>query len=199
MAPFPHKNWELEVRRLEPLAATPLGDCMNATLDVLEKRSGPDLDENGWIPLDLVLEHMLRSVRAGMSFWQREGVYGDLRNYVAGCLIKEGYLVEKDSGTLVEQFRKTKVEPREELIRALEAEAEGLRSRLRETRERYGSSIFLEKEDRETTYTHTNTPAALTTLDSTRSPILWADALGISIYESLAIIRQLEPTGEGGL
>jgi hypothetical protein len=201
MAPFPHKNWELEVKRQEPLPATPLGDCMNNAFEIMEKRASrrEDLDNEGWIPLDLVFEQMLKEVRGTMTFWQREGVYSDLRNYVAKCLVQEGYLVEQDSGTLVEQFRKSKLVPREDLIRALEGEAEDLRLRLRDLRERYGSSVFLEKEDRESTYTHLNTPAALTTLDSTKSPILWADALGVSIYESLAVIRQLEPTGEGGI
>lgn len=202
MPPFPHKNWELEARRERRLADSPLGDCLAVAFDMLEKRTRPGEDEpgpdepGGWYPLELVVEKMLTVVRAETGFWQREGVYGDLRNYVAETLAAEGYLTENTSNTWVEHFRRRRMEPNREAIATLAEEADALRHRLRSLRRRYGSAEFLGEEDREATYTHLNTPASLTSVEDV-SQVLWADALGITIFETLVALRQLEPTGDG--
>ena len=212
MPPFPHKNWELELRRLESPASSPLGDCLNVAFDMVERRAqrreathteeGQELrltEEAQWYPLDLLVEKMLQVVRTETGFWEREGIYGDLRNYVVDALIAEGYLVEKGGDTLIDHFRRRKSEPIRETIEPVAPAAEALLRRLHVVRQRFGSAIFLAEEEPEVTYTHQNAPASLITLEDPAGSLLWADALGISIYETLVALRQLEPAGEGGL
>jgi len=212
MPPFPHKNWEMQGRRVEELLSSPLGDCMSVAFDMVEKRRDsqeqeeePPIEALGppaepqWFPLDLVIEKMLQVVRAETSFWQRESVYGDLRNYVAEALVAEGFLREVGANTWIEHLRRQRLEPDREAIAKLETSAEDLLRRLRMIRERYGSAEFLADDEREVSYTHLNTPAALTQVSGSVQDLLWADALGISIYETLVGLRQLEPTGDGGL
>lgn len=211
MPPFPHKNWELQLRRKGPLLSSPLGDCLAVAFDMVEKRMhlpetveegrsrSAELDEEPrWAPLDLLVEKLLQVVRAETTFWQREGVYGDLRNYVADCLVAEGYLVERGGNTWVEQLRKRRLEPNLETIRPLVPEAEALLRRMREIRQRYGSAELLGEEERLATYSHVNAPAHLTQVEGDVQDLLWADALGLSLYETLVGLRQLEPNSEGG-
>jgi hypothetical protein len=156
-------------------------------------------EEAQWYPLDLLIEKMLQIVRAETSFWEREGVYGDLRNYVVDALVAEGYLMETGGDTWVEHFRRRRVEPNREAIQSVAPDAEALLRRLSAWRQRFGSTMFLAEEEPEVTYTHLNTPASLVTVDNPADSLLWADALGITIYEALVSLRQLEPTGEGGV
>ena len=152
-----------------------------------------------WFPLDLLIEKMLTVVRAETSFWEREGVYGDLRNYVVDALIAEGYLTETSGNTWIEHLRARRVEANREAIEPLAPAAEALLRRLHSVRQRFGSADFLTGEEHEITYTHLNSPAALINLEDPAEGLLWADALGITIYEALVSLRQLEPSGEGGM
>ncbi|HEY3397950.1 MAG TPA: hypothetical protein VGM19_09870 [Armatimonadota bacterium] len=213
MPPFPHKNWEMQIRRTAPLLPSPLSDCLGVAFDTLEKRSkAAEADPEGsrdeatsrpgeapWFPLDLVLERMLQVVRAETTFWQREGVYGDLRNYVADSLVALGYLIEITGNTWIETLRRRRLDPNIPAIEKLAPSAETLLQRVRSIRQRYGSSAFLGESERDASYTHLNAPASLTQVEGDVTQILWADALGISLYEILVAIRQLEPTGEGGV
>ena len=202
MPPSPHKNWELEACRLEPLLSSPLGDCLSVAFEMAEKRShAADNDgasEGGWAPLDILIEKMLQIVRAETTFWEREGVYGDLRNYVVDSLIAEGYLIEKGGDTWIDHFRRRRIEPNREVIAPVEPAAEALLKRIQTVRQRYGSSLFAQEDEPDVTYTHQNVPASLTTLEDPARSLLWADALGITLYEVLVSLRQLEPAGEGG-
>lgn len=213
MPPFPHKNWELHLRRRGPLFSSPLGDCLAVAFEMVEKKArlpervegeseGRALSrppESPWVPLDLLIEKMMQVVRAETTFWQREGVYGDLRNYVADCLVAEGYLIEKTSNTWIEHLRKRRLEPDLEAIEKLRPAAEALRRRLHLVRQRFGSAEFLGEDERQSSYNHVNAPARLTQVEGDVSEILWADALGLSLYEVLVGLRQLEPSGEGGV
>jgi hypothetical protein len=211
MPPFPHKNWELQVRRVGPLLSSPLGDCLTVAFDMAEKKTrlpeaveesaGRALEreaEPPWVPLDLLIEKMLQVVRAETTFWQREGVYGDLRNYVADCLVAEGYLVERSGNTWIEHLRKRRLEPDREAIQPLASAAEALRRRMRAVRQRHGSAELLGEDERQASYTHLNAPAHLTQVEGDVAEILWADALGLTLYETLVGLRQLEPNAEGG-
>jgi hypothetical protein len=211
MPPFPYKNWELEARRLEPFLPSPLGDCLGVAFDMLAKRSraqqraGAESPEEQagelspqWYPLDLLIEKMLTVVRAETSFWEREGVYGDLRNYVIDAMIAEGYLEDKSGNTWIDHLRRRRLEPNREVIEQLAPAADALLRRLHSVRQRCGSAVFLNSEETEVTYTQLNTPASLTSLDDPAEGLLWADALGITLFEVLVSLRQLEPTSEGG-
>ncbi len=211
MPPFPHKNWELQARRAGPLLASPLGDCLAVAFDMVEKKmhlpetveesGGQALERAGeapWVPLDLLVEKVLEVVRAETTFWQREGVYGDLRNYVADCLVAEGYLVERGSNTWLEQLRKRRLEPNLEIIEPVAPAAEALLRGVRMVRQRYGSAELLGEDERQASYTHVNAPAHLTQVEGDVADILWADALGLTLHETLLGLRQLEPNAEGG-
>lgn len=211
MPPFPHKNWELQVQRVGPLVSSPLGDCLAVAFDMAEKkaRQPETVEETGnralerageapWVPLDLLIEKMLQVVRAETTFWQREGVYGDLRNYVADCLVAEGYLIERTSNTWIEHLRKRRLEPNMELVEPLAPAAEALLRRMRSLRQRYGSAELLGEEERQASYTHLNAPAHLIQVEGDVADLLWADALGLTVYEALVGLRQLEPNAEGG-
>ena len=211
MPPFPHKNWELQVRRTGPLVASPLGDCLAVAFDMVEKkmhlpeaaqeagsRSLQRAGEAPWVPLDLLVEKVLEVVRAETTFWQREGVYGDLRNYVADCLVAEGYLIERGGNTWIEHLRKRRLEPNLEIIEPLVPAGEALLRRVRQVRQRQGSAELLGEDERQASYTHVNAPAHLTQVEGDVADILWADALGLTLHETLVGLRQLEPNAEGG-
>ena len=211
MPPFPHKNWELQVRRVGALVASPLGECLAVAFDMVEKKMhlpepvedtrGRALERPGegpWVPLDLVIEKLLEVVRAETTFWQREGVYGDLRNYVADCLVAEGYLIERGGNTWIEHLRKRRLEPNLETVEPLAPAAAALQRRMRQVRQRYGSAELLGEDERSASYTHVNAPAHLTQVEGDVADILWADALGLTLHETLVGLRQLEPNSEGG-
>jgi hypothetical protein len=211
MPPFPHKNWELQVRRSGTPVSSPLGDCLVVAFEMVEKKMHlPEISEDTharttltpgeapWVPLDLLVEKILEVVRAETTFWQREGVYGDLRNYVEDCLVAEGYLVERGGNTWIEHLRKRRLEPNREAIEPLAPAAEALLQAMRRIRQRYGSAELLGEDERQASYTHVNAPAHLTQVEGDVTDILWADALGLTLYETLVGLRQLEPNAEGG-
>ncbi len=98
MPPFPQKAWELQVQRSDALSSSPLLDCLNVAFNVIYKQrdvgSAEEDSEKLWVSLDELLEHILRVARAEISFWKREGVYGDLCNYIEEALVARGYLRE---------------------------------------------------------------------------------------------------------
>jgi hypothetical protein len=211
MPPFPHKNWELQVRKAGPLVSSPLGDCLVVAFEMVEKKMHlPEVTEDSrahgsalageepWVPVDLLVEKILEIVRAETTFWQREGVYGDLRNYVEDCLVAEGYLEDHSGNTWIEHLRKRRLEPNREAIEPLAPAAELLLRQMRRVRQRYGSAELLGEDERQASYTHVNAPAHLTQVEGDVTDVLWADALGLTLYEALVGLRQLEPNAEGG-
>jgi hypothetical protein len=211
MPPFPHKNWEVQVRRAGSLLSSPLGDCLAVAFEMVEKKMrlpeiseetharGPALPgEAPWAPLDLLVEKILEVVRAETTFWQREGVYGDLRNYVEDNLVAAGYLEDRGGNTWLEHLRKRRLEPNRQAIESLAPAAEALLHQMRQVRQRHGSAELLGEDERQASYTHVNAPAHLTQVEGDVTDLLWADALGLTLYETLVGLRQLEPNAEGG-
>ncbi len=67
MPPFPHKNWQLEVRRADALSSTPLLDCLNVAFNLIYKRRVLETDaetpgqepEQLWRSLNELVEQVL--------------------------------------------------------------------------------------------------------------------------------------------
>ncbi len=200
MPPFPQKAWELQVQRSDALTSSPLLDCLNVAFNVIYKQRGvgpADEDsETLWISLDELLEQILKVARAEISFWKREGVYGDLCNYIEEALIARGYLHELPRNTWLERLRNRELRVNREAIEQRQQAADELHQRLTEFRQAYGSEQTrqladdLTQFDEEANQELSNWAAPLDEL-----PL--DDALRMSIYEALSSLRQLEPSGDG--
>ncbi len=198
--PFPHKAWELQVRRSDALTSSPLLDCLNVSFNMLYKQRGvgsaEEDSETLWISLDELLEQILKVARAEISFWKREGVYGDLCNYLEEALVARGYLHEMPRHTWLERLRSRELRINREAIEQRQPAADELHQRLTEFRRSHGSpqtrqlADDLTQPDEEANQELSNWTAPLDEL-----PL--DDALRMSIYEALASLRQLEPSGGG--
>ena len=204
--PFPHKNWELEVRRADVLSSTPLLDCLNVAFNLIYKRRAPGVGdekpeqepdhepEQLWISLNELVEQVLKVARAEISFWKRQGVYGDLCNYVEEALIGDGYMRELPRVTWLERLRSRRLEVNRAAIEARRADAEALHRRLAEFRRTHGSEQTREMAE-DLTSPSQEADSELGSYTGPPEELPLDDALRLSIYETLYSLRQLEPSG----
>ena len=202
MPPFPHKAWELQVSRRRPLAASPLGGCMNMAFDMLRKRQRVKQASQGadeaeaeqlWFSLDQVIEWILKAVRTEMSFWQRQGIYQDLRHYVQEALVAAGYLIEQPRHTWLERLPRRQFPPNRPAIDRLQVEAESLQERLAEFRRECGSAQAQESCEDPMAPIEETVASDLMNPQCPLDELPLEDCLRISVYEALASLRQLEP------
>jgi hypothetical protein len=199
MPPFPHKAWELQVRQLQPLPPSPLANAMSVAFEIItgkrrRRRAGAD-EKAEWVALDDLLDRTLRAVRQELSFWERTGVYGDLRTYVEDALVAQGYLLAPERTTWLDRVRGRRPHrANRQAIEELTAEAEALRQRLAEFRRRYGSAVAAAVPDEGPMPIQDVEPDLL---DPNRSlgDLPLDDCLRLSLYEVLTCLRQLEPSG----
>lgn len=202
MPPFPHKEWELQIKRLRPLSASPLSDCMNVGFDMLHKRQRvkqasqgaeePEV-EQPWCDLDELVEWVLKTVRTEMSFWQRQGVCPDLCRYVQESLVAAGYLLERPRHTWLERLRARRFEPNQSAIEALRPKVETLKQRLAAFRRESGSARSRETADDLAAPVKETVDDALMNPDCQLDELPLEDCLRLSVYEALAGLRELEP------
>ncbi len=200
MPPFPHKAWELQVQRSDALSSSPLLDCLNVSFNVIYKQRGVGSAEQDseklWISLDELLEHILRVARAEISFWKREGVYGDLCNYIEEALVARGYLHELPRRTWLERMRNRELQVNRDAIQQHETAAEELHQRLTEFRQTHGSEQTRQLAD-DLTQLDEEANQELAAWTDPLDELPLDDALRMSIYEALVSLRQLEPSGGG--
>jgi len=200
MPPFPHKAWELQVRRSDALTSSPLLDCLNVAFNLIYKQrrvsSAAEDSEKLWISLDELLEQMLKVVRAEISFWKREGVYGDLCNYVEEALVARGYLYELPRNTWIERLRGRELQANRDAIQQHQPAAEELHRRLTEFRRTYGSEQIQQMAD-DLTKPAEEANQELSEWGGPLDELPLDDVVRMSIYEALACLRQLEPSGGG--
>ena len=198
--PFPHKAWELQVQRSDALSSSPLLDCLNVSFNVIYKQRGIGSTEQDsealWVSLDELLEHILRVARAEISFWKREGVYGDLCNYIEEALIARGYLHELPRRTWLERLRSRDLRVNREAIEQRQQDATKLHQRLTEFRRAYGSEQTQQLAD-DLTQPEEEANQELSEWTDPLDELPLDDALRMSIYEALVSLRQLEPSGDG--
>ncbi len=201
MPPFAQKCWELQVKQQRLLAASPLGECVNTAFEMLHKRqrtkqaSGGDEGKpvEGWCCLDELIEWVLKTVRTEISFWQRQGVYQDLRNYVQESLVAANYLIEQPRDTWLERMRPRQFHPNKSAIDPLHDEAEALRQRLRQFREQHGSPQAQQDDDDQPRRIEETVAPDLMSPERPLDELPLEDCLRISIYEALMGLRELEP------
>lgn len=204
MPPFPQKAWELQVRQLDALEGSPLAKAMAVAFELLtgrkrRRRGRPLGEEEGWVALDDLVDRMLRAIRQELSFWERTGVYGDLRSYVEDALAASGYLLPPERATWLDRVRSKRPRPNVGAIEALANEARALRRRLADFRRRYGSAEAIASIPEDGPLPITDVDPHL--MDSNRplGELPLDDCLRASLYEALTALRQLEPSSDAGV
>lgn len=199
MPPYPQKTWEMQVCQIGPMPEAPISDALAVAFGLLRKRArGAEAEEERqWVTLDALIEQALKTIRQEMTFWQRSGVFGDIRQYVESALIAQGYLIEPARPTWLDRMRTQRPLPHEEGVRALESDAEELAAQIAAFRARHGGGL-LPEEGRETEVLRLADAALLCPAEGAPE-IPLDEVLRISIYETLLAIRQLEPSGDAGV
>ncbi len=199
MPPYPQKTWELELRQVGPMPESPVSDVIAVAFGLLRKRRRGRAgdEEEHWVTLDAVIEQALKTIRQEMTFWQRAGVFGDIRQYVESALVAQGYLIEPGHPTWLDRVRSRRPQPHEEGVRRLERDADELAALLTEFRRTRGGNLLPEGSS-ETEALRQVDPALLSPGDAL-DEIPLDEMLRISIYETLMAIRQLEPSGDAGV
>jgi len=202
--PFPSKTWELQVQQLRDLPSSPLASAMGVAFEMIlgrrrkrRRRSNEDVDS--WVTIDDLIDRMLRAIRQELSFWERTGVYGDLRTYVENALVAQGYLMRPGQATWLDRVRQKRRKPNLEAIEELAEEAADLRQRLVLFRRERGSAHACEDLGESGPMPIQQVDPQL--LDASRSlgELPLDDCLRTSLYEVLTALRQLEPSGDAGV
>lgn len=197
MPPYPQKTWELQVCQVGPMPESPLSDVMAVAFGVLRRRAR-EAEGPHWTSLDALIEHSLKAIRQELTFWQRAGVCGDLRQYVEAALIAQGYLIEPPRPTWLDRVRHSRPLVHEDGVRRLEPDAEALGRQIEAFRRQHGRGLLpadpaLELEALQQVDNSLLAPSG----DLQELPL--DEVLRISIYETLQALRQLEPSGEPGV
>ena len=202
MPPFPQKAWELEVRALDTLAGTSLSGALQVAFELLDskakRRRHPEQDE-GWVSIDDLIDRLIRALRQELSFWERTGIYGDLRSYVEDSLIAQGYLIAPEKATWLDRVRTKRPQANVEAIEQLASQAAALRARLVAFRRRHGSQEAADAIQEEGPLSITQVDPQL--IDSKRAlgELPLDDCLRVSVYEVLSSLKQLEPSSDAGV
>ncbi len=199
MPPYPQKTWELQLCQIGPMPESPISDTLAVAFGLLRKRasSGEDGEERHWVSLDTLVEQALRTMRQEMTFWQRSGVYGDIRQYVESALIAQGYLIEPSRPTWLDRVRSRRPFPHQEAVLRLARAADDLAERLARFRRTHGGNLLPEG-GRETEALR-QADTALLSPQGPESDLPLDEVLRMSIYETLVALRQLEPSGDAGV
>jgi hypothetical protein len=193
--PFPHKRWTMQVCRDQALPPSPIADVLGRGLDLIEQR----LDKQGqsrphFVGLDEVIEQAIRVARQELTFWQKAGVYADLRSYVESALIAQGYLTMPARDTWLERMRHARPRTNEEATRELEGCADELAESLEAFRREHGRP----PPEGELPDGHPRTLAdvdpALISEEFAPDEMPLYDCLRVSVHEALASLRQVEPS-----
>ena len=202
MPPYPHKRWTLYARRTRPLPSAPLPDALGCGFDLAvqresraERKKGRSAKEEGF-PLDVLLEDALKVMRQEMSFWQKGGVYADVRRYIEAQLIESGYLYIPPRETWLERLRHSRPQPNTPAVQPLAPRAAVVARRVSEFRREHGSPAAAG--DSPGGGAADEVDQALVGDEVVVGHLPLHDCLRISIHEALAAIRQLEPSEDIG-
>jgi len=197
MPPYPQKTWELQLCQVGPMPESPISDVFAVAFGLLRKRARQSEDDRHWTTLDTLVEQSLKTIRQELSFWQRAGVYGDLRQYVEAALIAQGYLIEPARPTWLDRVRHYRPLVHEEGVMRLEPDAQALDEQLAAFRRRHGAGLLPETDDEVAMLKDVD--SALLCPREGLEDIPMDEALRISIYETIQALRQLEPSGDAGV
>jgi len=199
MPPFPHKRWVMRVVRRERLTGSPTAEALDCAFDIAEQRTakkGGSVDEG--IPVDELVEDMLKVMRQELSFWEKAGVYADIRQYVEAALIDQGYLIPPVKDTWFDRLRHTRPSVNEGVREEIDRYADELAEALIEFRREHGSEAATAGE----TVPGGRAEEIDEKLLEARPPfddLPLHDCLRVSLYEAMMSIRQLEPSEDVGV
>jgi len=203
MPPYPHKRWALHVRRTRPLPSAPLPDALGCAFDLAaqresraERKRGRPTQEEGH-PFDVLLEDALKVMRQEMSFWQKAGVYADVRRYIETQLVESAYLHLPPRETWLERLRHSRPQPNTPAVQQLAQRAAVVARRVREFRQEHGSPAAAAGDSPGGGAADEVDPS-LVGDEVVVENLPLHDCLRISIHEALAAIRQLEPSEDIG-
>jgi len=207
MPPYPHKQWELQFRLERPLVPSPLNESLGVAFELSLKNrlrgkttegdDGPETPD-AYFSLDELLERMLKAIRQEMTFWERGNCCSDLRHHVENALIAQGYLDAPTRDTWLDTVRRNRPTLNLEPVQGLGPDATALARRLEAFRQRFGPPVALEPQQDEKGQIVDIEPSLAThTGDLDDMPL--DDCLRLTIHESIASIKQLEPSGEAGI
>lgn len=206
MPPYPHKQWELQIRQSQPFPSSPLGDSLGMGFALARKnrlRLKRDVEElaaeDQFFALEEILERALKSIRQEMSFWERGTICSDLRNYVETALVAEELLIEPERETWLDKVRSKRPTPNEQALAALVSEMNALKRRLETFRKLYGSSHAINPQQNAKGELVDIDPAVISARAESLSDLPLDDVLRATIHEAIVAIRQLEPSGEAGI
>lgn len=201
--PFPTKAWELQVRQLQDLPSSPLASAMAVAFEMVlgrrRRRRRRAAEEEDWVSIDDLIDRMLRAIRQELSFWERTGVYGDLRTYVENSLVAQGFLLPPETSTWLDRVKRKRRRPNVEAIEQLAEEADDLRRRLVEFRHRHGSPQAMEGIEAEGPLPIGSVDERLLEAGRSLGELPLDDCLRASLYEVLTSLKQLEPSGDAGV
>jgi hypothetical protein len=203
MPPFPQKAWELEIRALEPLTGSSLTKAMQVAFELLDskakRRRKPQDQDEGWVSIDDLVDRLIRALRQELSFWERTGIYGDLRSYVEDALVAQGYLIAPEKATWLDRVRTKRPQANVEAIDRLASDATSLRGRLVAFRRRHGSPEAIEAIPDEGPLSITQVDPQLIDTKRALGDLPLDDCLRVSVYEVLSSLKQLEPSSDAGV
>lgn len=205
LPPYPHKQWELQLRQASPFPSSPLSESFNvsfqlarSTRERASKNAQGLTPEDDYFTLEELLERALKAIREERTFWERGTCCSDLRGHVETALIAAGYLEAPCRDTWLETVRRGKSSPRVEAIERLSHDAEALSRKLDVFRKRFGApSDMVTAHDEQGKPVDVDQKLANFGGDPSELPL--DDALRVTIHEAVTAIRQLEPSGEAGI
>ncbi len=197
MPPYPQKSWDLELCQIGPMPESPMTDVLAVSFDLMRRKARDSEDEQVWSTLDVLVEQSLKTIRQELTFWQKAGVYGDLRQYVEAALIAQGYLIEPHRPTWLDKVRQARPTVHLEGVLELEPDAKALSERMAGFRATHGGNMLPEGDTEIEALKDVD--QALLSPGEAVEDIPMDEILRISIYETIQALRQLEPSGDAGV
>lgn len=204
MPPYPHKQWEMQLRQVAPFPPSPLAESFAVGFELAKKNRArlkkvEALEpEDEFFALEEILERSLKAMRQEMTFWERGTLCSDLRRYVETALIAQGYLNAPDRDTWLDTVRTKRPTCNESACEAVRPEAISQLRRLETFRKMHGSAYAVTPEKDEKGQIVDIDPAVISASEGFETmPI--DDVLRATIHEAVVSIKQLEPSGEAGI
>jgi hypothetical protein len=194
MPPFPHKSWEMRVRKRRDFPRTPVADRMaNVFLERSSSSRGRQGSRGEAISVDELIEKTVAAMRRDTSFWRRAGVYADVRNFVEAHLLERGYLVGGGGQTLLDRVRGSAPRVNDAALDMLRSASEDLEARLDQFEQRHGLRGDVTLDDNPW---GVHMPLVDASVAADEVPL--AEGLRISVVEALVTMRQMEPSEDIG-
>lgn len=205
MPPYPHKQWEMQLRQTRAFPSSPLSDSFGVSFQLARKnrlRRKSDMEElaeeDDYFTLEEIVERSLKTIRQEMSFWERGTICSDLRSYVETALIAQGFLLQPEKGTWLDTVRQKQPQPNQPAVDSVAHLGKALGRKLETFRKTHGSAFAIKPEQDEKGQLVDIDPAVVNARENLEELPL-DDCLRASIHETIVSIKHLEPSGDAGI